>query len=72
MPLLQGSSKSVVSQNIKELVKSGRKQDQAVAIAMRRAGKASPKAPKPAAFKPFKAVDHPHRDYRGEKNGVRV
>ena len=39
MPLLKGSSKGVISENIKELMRSGRKQDQAVAIALHTAGK---------------------------------
>lgn len=34
MPLLKGSSKSIVSQNIRELRKSGKKEDQAVAISL--------------------------------------
>lgn len=34
MPLFKGSSKTVVSQNIKELMQSGRPQKQAVAIAL--------------------------------------
>lgn len=38
MPLKQGSSKSTVSSNISELVKSGHPQKQAVAIAMKEAG----------------------------------
>ncbi len=41
MPLLPGSSKGVVSENIKELMRSGRKQDQAVAIALHNAGKSN-------------------------------
>jgi hypothetical protein len=40
MPLKKGKSDKVVSQNIRELKKSGRPQDQAVAIAMREAGRA--------------------------------
>ena len=39
MPMLKGSSKGVISENIRELMHSGRKQDQAVAIAMKHAGK---------------------------------
>ena len=38
MPLQKGSSKATVSKNISELVKSGRPQRQAIAIAMRQAG----------------------------------
>ena len=37
-PLKKGKSKAVISSNIRELKKSGRKQDQAVAIALRTAG----------------------------------
>jgi hypothetical protein len=40
MPLKKGSSDKTVSENIAELVRSGRPQDQAVAIAMREAGRA--------------------------------
>jgi hypothetical protein len=35
MPLKNGKSKAVVSQNIKEMVAAGHPQDQAVAAAMR-------------------------------------
>lgn len=38
MPLEKGSSKSAVSSNISELVKSGHPQKQAIAIAMKEAG----------------------------------
>lgn len=43
MPLMKGSSKEVISENIRELVRSGRKQDQAVAIAYSEAGKSKKK-----------------------------
>lgn len=46
MPLKKGSSKKVVSQNIAELIRSGRPQKQAVAIAFSEAGKSKPKAKK--------------------------
>jgi hypothetical protein len=40
MPLMSGSSKSVISHNIKELMDTGNyTQPQAIAIAMKKAGK---------------------------------
>ena len=40
MPLKRGSSRKTVSSNIKTEMKAGRPQKQAIAIAMRKAGKA--------------------------------
>ena len=43
MPLKQGKSAKVVSQNINDLMATGRSQKQAVAIAMKEASKAKKK-----------------------------
>lgn len=46
MPLKTGQSKRTISENIRELIKSGRGKDQAVAIAMNKAGKSKKKTKK--------------------------
>ena len=43
MPLKKGKSKAVVSMNIKEMMAAGHPQKQAVAAAMRMAGRPKPK-----------------------------
>ncbi len=43
MPLKKGRSNKVVSSNIRTEVKAGRPQRQAVAIALRKAGRARPR-----------------------------
>lgn len=45
MPLKKGSSKKVVSSNIRELRNSGRPEKQSIAIAMSEAGKSRKKKP---------------------------
>ena len=39
MPLKEGSSDEVISQNIRELIEAGHSRDEAIAIAMKKAGK---------------------------------
>lgn len=46
MPLKRGKSKKVIASNIRTEMKAGKPQKQAVAIAMRKAGKPKPKPKK--------------------------
>jgi hypothetical protein len=46
MPLKKGSSRKVVSGNIRTEMRAGKPQPQAIAIALRKAGKARPKGKK--------------------------
>jgi hypothetical protein len=47
MPLSKGKSKAAISKNISELVNSGRKQAQSVAIALNTARKSGARIPPP-------------------------
>jgi hypothetical protein len=46
MPLKKGKSRKVISENIREAVQSGRPKKQAIAMALRSAGKARPRPQK--------------------------
>jgi hypothetical protein len=47
MPLKSGSSREVISDNIRELMRSGYPQKQAVAIALKKAGKSTSESAAP-------------------------
>lgn len=60
MPLKSGSSKEVISANIAELIRSGRTKEQAVAIAMKKAGKSKDDKEKPKEAEDGIIVFNPH------------
>ena len=66
MPLKKGSSDETVSENISELVHSGKPQDQAIAIAMDTAGIPNPKEKKHKKGNPHgKKAGNPHMMAKG-------
>ena len=70
MPLEKGKSKKVVSRNIRELVNSGRPQKQAVAIALKQAGK-SKYQHSPDRYDPLALGETPPREeYHGTPTNV--
>lgn len=57
MPLESGRSREVVSKNISELMGSGRKQNQAIAIALSEARKSGANIPPPRKMRRYRPED---------------
>ena len=60
MPLLSGSSKEIISQNIREMRHAGHPEDQSIAAAYAKAGKARKKK-RPAPSDGDEPAKHPNR-----------
>jgi len=67
MPLLKGSSRQVIGENISEARRSGYPEAQAVAMSLNQARKSGAKIPKKKG-NPGKGKNHPKKGERGKKH----
>lgn len=70
MPLLPGKSQSVISENIREMRNAGHPEDQAVAAAMRNAGKMKKPKGKKVSMKKMKGAKMPKMKKMGMGHGA--